>query len=395
MVGQLFQAGLVKLIVVTLCAVLLTACGDGDSSSDEPANAVVSGSVGDGPITGATVEIYNVKGELIRTETSDNTASYKSSYKARSRDYPLFLKVSDGIDLVTGDAPDFTLVSVIITKSNSTANINPYSTLIVKMAQNMAGGVNADNINYAKDVVMEKYSFGLDPAVIDNPVTNRISSKSIAHIVKSSEAVGEMIRRTRDLISATGNPVSGDDVVDALAADMADGFLDGLGAEGSDPTIAAVANVVSGQVLVETMTNELKVNGVIATVVIDQAIKITQSSVKSLKLSESVRVTQGLINQAKLSVAAAQVIDSNSRLNDLFADIEKLSDGSSAADASRVLSANASQWLDDAVTSASTTDAQSVITINLVASNTSDPVVEDPPPPVEEDPPPPVEEDPP
>ena len=99
-------------MLVTFLLVLLTACGgEKTGNPNEATNTVVSGSVGDGPITGATVEIYNVKGELVSTETSDSTAAYKSSFKVHSRDYPLLLKVSDGIDLVTGDAPDFELVS--------------------------------------------------------------------------------------------------------------------------------------------------------------------------------------------------------------------------------------------------------------------------------------------
>lgn len=408
---QLIRKGSLIAALAAFTVVLLTACGGGgsgdDLSSTEPESTVVRGSVGDGPITGATVNIYNVKGELVRTGTSDNKASYRSRFKTRSSDYPLFLKVSDGIDLVTGDAPDFELVSVMMDKSNSTANINPFSTLIVKMAENMAGGVNADNINYANHVVMEKYSFGLDPNVVDNPVTKRITSQSVAHIVKASEALGEMIRRTRDVISATGNALSCDDVVDAIAADMADGFLDGMGASGSDPTIAAVANVVSGQVLVETLTNNLKVNGVVATTVIDQAIKITHSSDESLEMSGSVRVSSGLLEQTKQSLAAARVVDSSSILAGLAADIENITVDSSAADASRVLSTSASQWLDNAVTRASTAGTQNLRAINQVASTSLDPgtgagfpdtvsidpVIKDTPLPVVKDASPPVVED--
>ncbi|MGB5179465.1 MAG: hypothetical protein WBP44_12125, partial [Gammaproteobacteria bacterium] len=313
MISQFMRTGLTRTVLATFCAALLTACGGDNGSSNELTSTVVSGSVGDGPITGATVEIYNVRDELISTETSDSTASYKSSFKVNSSDYPLLLKVSDGIDLVTGDAPDFELVSYMMSKSSATANINPFSTLIVKMAESMPGGVNAENINHSNAVVMEKFSFGLDPDFIGDPVANRISSKNIAQIVKASEALGEMVRRTRDQISATGRSISGDDVVKAIAADMADGFLDGMGAPGSDPVIAAVANVVTGQVLVEAMTNTLKVNGVIATVVIDQAISIANSSVKSSQMSDSVRITSGLVNQARLSIAAAQVVDSSAR----------------------------------------------------------------------------------
>ena len=114
MISQFMRTVFARSVLVTFCVALLTACGGGDESSNEVASTVVSGSVGDGPIIGATVEIYNVKGELVSTETSDITAAYKSSFKVRQRDYPLLLKVSDGVDLVTGDVPDFELVSIMM-----------------------------------------------------------------------------------------------------------------------------------------------------------------------------------------------------------------------------------------------------------------------------------------
>jgi hypothetical protein len=239
----------------------------------------------------------------------------------------------------------------------------------VKIAESMPGGLSDANIKYSKSIVMDKFSFGLDPAVIDNPVTKRISSKNIAQIVKSSEALGEMIRRTRDQITASGRPVSGDDVVTAIAADLADGSLDGMGAAGSDPTIAAVANVVTGQVLVEAITNTLRVNGIVATVVIDESISITHPQTKTTQMSDSVRITSGLLEQASLSVSAAQVVDSSSKLNELASDINRLSAGEKASDAARVLSTDASSWLDGAISTTSTAGSQDLVAINLTANN--------------------------
>jgi hypothetical protein len=389
MTTQFSRTNIIKSVLVASCVALLSACGGGDGntwSSTETVSSVVSGSVGDGPITGATVEIYNESGNLVGSETSDNTASFKSSLRLSRNSYPLILKVSDGIDLVTGDAPDFELVSVAMKSSNTTANINPFSTLIVKMAESMPGGVSNDNIAFSKSVVMDKFSFGLDPSVIDDPVTKRISSKNIAQIVKASEALGEMIRRTRDQITASGRPVSGDDIVNAIAADMADGFLDGMGAKGSDPTIAAVANVVTGQVLVEAMTNTLKVNGVVATVVIDQSILTTHPSTKTTQMSDSVRITSGLLEQASFSVAAAQVVDNSSLLSNLAADINSLSADTKASDAARVLSTNSSSLLNNAIAVTLSASSQDLIAINLTANNTpvpdtgaDDPVVKSDP----------------
>ncbi len=67
----------------------------------------LTGSVGDGPVTGATVEIWSSQGRLIGSMKSDNTASFNSRIRVRRSNYPLLLKVRGGIDLVTGSAPDF------------------------------------------------------------------------------------------------------------------------------------------------------------------------------------------------------------------------------------------------------------------------------------------------
>ncbi len=88
-------------------------------------------------------------------------------------------------------------------------------------------------------------------------------------MVKSSEALGEMIRRTRDQLTTAGTVISGDAVMQAIAADMTDGYLDGVGIAGTDSAVSAVATVASSQVLVEALSNNLRVGGVIATDIID------------------------------------------------------------------------------------------------------------------------------
>ena len=176
------------------------------------------------------------------------------------------------LDLVTGGAPDFEMLSVMLSPSEKQVNITPFSTLIVKAAQKMRGGLSDSNVAAAKRAVLDKFGFGLDPTLIEDPITTSITEANVANMVKASEALGEMVRRTRDRILATGSMASGDIVMDALAADMQDGVPDGRGAAGTSPKITALANVVSGTVLVEALSNNLKVGGVVATAVMDQAI---------------------------------------------------------------------------------------------------------------------------
>ena len=132
----------------------------------------INGSVGDGPIVGATVEIYNHSGKLLSSVMSDVAASYAFNIKAKGHDYPLLLKVSGGTDLVTGNVPDFQLLSVAMSPSERSVNINPFSTLVVKMAQSMSGGVDAANVSASKAIVTGSFAFGLDPSVVSDPITS-------------------------------------------------------------------------------------------------------------------------------------------------------------------------------------------------------------------------------
>ena len=276
----------------------------GNLTPDAVVDVDINGSVGDGPIVGATVEIYNDRGKMLSSVVSNVAASYTFDIKAKGHDYPLLLKVYDGTDLVTGNVPDFQLLSVALNPSEKSVNINPFSTLVVMMAQSM-GEVNAANVSAAKAIVTDSFAFGLDPSVVSDPITAQITESNVANIVKASEVLGEMVRRTRDALLTAGTVVSGDAVMTAIAADLADGVLDGSGAGSVHPTISAAAKVVSAQVLVEALSNNLKVGGVVATEVIDQSIASTRPGVISSQLTGSVRITSGMLEQTLIALAAA------------------------------------------------------------------------------------------
>jgi hypothetical protein len=380
--NKLIQSGYMKSLVIAVAATLLVACGGGGSgggssfssgggvATSEPAatetviTSEVTGSVGDGPITGATVRIYNKKGKQIAAVPSDNTASYKSTIKAKGKDYPLVLRVDDGTDLVTGDAPDFELVSVMLRPSDKEVNIHPASTFIVKIAQAMPGGLKSENVILATGYVTSQLGFGLDPNVFSEPITTPITESNISNIVKASEAQGEMVRRVRDLILASGKTISGNAVVNAIAADMVDGYLDGTGAAGTDATVSAVANVVSGQVLVEALSNNLKVGGVVATAVMDQAIATTRP--RTSRMTDSVRITSGMLEQARLALIAAQVLDSSAQVTELATRLQDVAANSLPGEAATILPNGSSTSLANAATLSATASTADTADINQV-----------------------------
>jgi hypothetical protein len=390
MIERIINSLLMKEILVVVLVAHLLACGGGGGSSetvsggsvegvsvesvnngvsDIAEDVVVSGSVGDGPVTGATIEVWNSNGKMLGTLNSDSNASFSRTLKVKRSEYPLLLKVRGGVDLVTGRAPDFQMVSVMRTRWDQQVNINPFTTLAVKIAKLLPGGMTTSNISTAQAIVTEKLGFGLDLKLVADPITAAVTDTNVASLVKASEACGEMVRRTRDLVSRAGSPVSGNAVIAAIAADMTDGFLDGRGKTGTVPAIAAVANVVSAQVLVEALSNSLKVGGVVATGVIDQSIKTTRPRVSSSQLTNSVRVTQNMLGRAKVSLAAAQVLDSSFEVVSLAKTVSGIAAGDLPAKVATVLPADSSRSLDNAVLLSSTASAADISRVNQVVKS--------------------------
>jgi hypothetical protein len=331
----------------------------GGSTVPATSTVVFSGSVGDGPVTGASVQIYSSSWVLLGTTVTDSSAGYHASIEVQDGDYPLRLQVSNGVDLVTGTSPDYTLASLLQSPTDQTANINPFTTLIAKVAERMSGGLTAKNLSSARNVVLAQTGFGLDTSQVANPFTTVIGNTNAAQLVRASEALGEWIRRVRDLSGSSAGTV-----LNALAADLTDGYLDGLGATGINPRLSAIANVVAAQVLVETLGNHLRVGGVEATSVMDQALRSTHPGISSTQLTASVRVTARLITQARIAVAAAEVLDSSSTVQALASTLAGLTAGSTSASVSTMLPADSTDSLRSAVLLAPGVSSTELTTIN-------------------------------
>ena len=142
--------------------------------------------------------------------------------------------------VLAGSVPDSQMISVKPDRYTRVVRINPFPTLIVKIVQSLPGGTNVANIKAATRAVTQTLGFGLDPDLVPEPIRSPVTDANAASLLKASEALGEMIRRTRDRVAATGRP---------------------------DPRITAVAKLVSGQVLVEMLANTLRVGVSVATAV--------------------------------------------------------------------------------------------------------------------------------
>jgi len=368
---EVFRPVVHSIIIVSLLS-LLTACGGGASEALNNINQVLesindntnnndtnnndtnnnesqmmlSGSVGDGPITGATITVNAADGTVLASTISDIYAGYEVMVPDQAT-YPYTITATSGIDMVTGAAPDFAMVSVVMSANDSIANINPFSTLIVKTAQSMPGGLTATNLGLANQTILQHLNFGLDTSVVPNPITTPVTTRNVADIVKASEVLAEMIRRTRTALLVSGNNLSADDIISAMATDMTDGVLDGHGSSGTSPLIAATANIVSGQVLVEALSNNLYVNGTWATDLLDNAIRT--SLPEATKTTADITITAAMLEQAKTAIGAAQVHSPSVNLTTLAQVIDTLTAGARAVDIEAVLPSTNSSDFNNAI----------------------------------------------
>jgi hypothetical protein len=316
---------------------------------DAIVTARVVGSVGDGPIVNARMRVFSNSGQLLMETRSSSTADYDINVRTAGRNYPLTIVADEGTDLVTNAPPDFSLVSVIMRPGNrETVNLNPYSTLIVKAAQK-TGGITDTSIADATEAVIHRYGFGLDTNLVANPIFTPMGDRNVHVIVKASETLGEMVRRTRDALITSGTNLDGDAVVEALAADLTDGWIDGTGVQGHDPRIAAVANVASAAVMMEAMSNRLHVYGVDATRAMDNAIRQVRPNAPASSNTRNVFIPADALAQSKRALQAAALMTSDDRVRQA---IDVITDTDPGATEIQALPTGIGSVLNDAVLTA-------------------------------------------
>jgi hypothetical protein len=323
------QSGFIRnTATLTILSLLLGGClMDDDVAEDNE----VSGSVGDGPIIGASIRILRNDGTELMQLESDSTAGYNITVRTRGRYYPLSINARNGTDLVTNTTPDFDLLGAVLEPGKkSVANINPFSTFAVELAGELPGGADKTNLITAQSMVSSELNNGLTSLATSGAMNTKIDSSNVAEIVRASEALGETVRRTRDALLASGYSASGNDVVLALSSDLIDSVVDGLGGARSNARFAAVWNIVSAQVLLETMANELHVNGGDATQLMSDAIDVVSVGTANPALAD-LTVTAEMLERARVGLVAAHAITSDTSIANLLTDMDGIQAGSGSS----------------------------------------------------------------
>ena len=347
-----------------------TAGGAGTAATvnlDIDADYQIEGSVGDGPISGSQVVVTTNTGTMLQTVTGTLQAGYTVTLKTRGKYFPLFLTSTGGTDMVTNLPPDFKLRSSATDPSGrTTANINPFTTLALATAEQMGGGLTSSNIKIALSTATSQFNSGLSTLAAGGVMTTKITSSTLPEMVKSSETFAETLRRVHTIRRASGRTSSVDDVIGVLGADLTDGKLDGRGAPRTDAHASATAALVGAQVVVEAMTNNLRVNGQTATGALDNTInRLASSGVTSP--TASVPITAGMIDAARRGTAAAIAITPSPALSALQQSLTRLTPGMLPAAVAQTLPSGAAAVLDPALTQITAGATNDITVVNTIS----------------------------
>lgn len=364
-----------NLAAILVASSVLTGCLSEEVETAVDDNQVqfsMSGSVGDGPIVNANMAVIASSGAIIAEFQSDSNAAYNITVSADDGSFPLKIEADGGTDLVTNTEPDFELSSAVFDGNSPTiANVNPFSTIAVYLAEQMSGGLTENNLSVAEQMVSDALNSGLSGLRNSGPIRTRIDETNISEIVRASETLAETIRRVSSLMQAAGRPISADATVRALAADLTDGVIDGIGGTNVDRRAAAVSTIVSAQILLESMSNQLWVNGADATNAMDVAISQVSDGTPSVSL-EQLPTTAEAIRKARIGLAAAYSVDESSSLAQLHGVVSGLQPGQTAATVRVVVPANFRTMLQSAVSSIASADDATIDRVNAIARTSGD-----------------------
>jgi hypothetical protein len=376
-----------KILVPILFGFTLQGCGDDDADAvsvgapdpigaDDPDADIdvwIDGSVGDGPVMNARITVRTSAGTVLQNVVGSQLAGYNVTLKTKGKHFPLFIEATGGTDLVTNLPPEFVLRSAALAARNkATANLNPFTTLALATAAEMSGGPTAANIRTALATTTATFNSGLTTLAAGGVMEATIDDSNLAEIVKSSETLAEILRRVHSIRRASGRASSVDDAIQVIGADLTDGKLDGRGGARADAHASAATALASAQVLVEAMTNSLRVNGQPATAALDGAINRLASRTLAAPTA-SLPITAGMIEAARTGTAAASAIVPSPGLTTLHQSLSALTPGMLPAAVAAVLPSGASAVLEPALTQITAGSATDIATVNAISSGATVP----------------------
>ncbi len=300
-------------VAVLSLGLFATGCGGGGGSSATTSSGSVTASVGDGPVSGATVKIYDKNGTQISTGTTNTYGDVVISItpKPATTSYPLKLVVvpGTGTDLVSGKTNDVPLMGIIADSTKSVGHITPLTTLIVKAAEKKAGGfakITATDLSTTRDKTVHAFGGGslAGVDVLNGAVATIFADQyTAATFATLNEGIGELFRR----IGVSNDPAT-DKYIAAMAEDIySDGLLDGYNGSsvisGGKDTYAVTYIQKNADVQGEIAADALKITGANKTVTINNVLSQFDGVIKTGTGKASDLKGAGVASTAKQAIS--------------------------------------------------------------------------------------------
>ena len=289
-IKQVLNILLFLFIINTLSACSGGGGGSSDSISPSQDETNVSGVVFEGAVQKGKVNAFDANGAVIATAETGDDAKYSLQIPGGTQ-FPIEIQVTGGTDLVTGEPLEMTLSSILTEVNQSTANVSPITTVISKSSKARAGGslsnVKKEDVDAVKGPVLNHFGFGADSDDADmDPITTPVTDQNVASFAKSSEAMGEMVRRV-----AGTDPDNQEKILSSLSEDISDGSMDGK-KDDADLTETLPDNVDANQMVALVNVHV----AVIVAEVVDNSLQVTKNDGVKMSVEEVQTQTSASLN---------------------------------------------------------------------------------------------------
>jgi len=217
-------------------ATVLAGCGSSGSDANQSVNGLINGTAIKGPVENSDISAFSIgmdgmKGELIGTAHTDNEGNF--TIMVGSHSGPVLLEMAGGHytdeatgttmnvsqgDIMTSAIPAFTSGEMM-----DNVHITPLTSMAQSMAQNMPGGMTADNVTNAHNAV-ETYFDVSDILHVHpmNPLKDGAGNQADTDMVHYGMALAAISEYAKTINLDTCS------VVTSLMEDISDGQLDGM-----------------------------------------------------------------------------------------------------------------------------------------------------------------------
>lgn len=254
-----------RLLVLGLLILFLSACGGGGGNSDPaPTDIEITGGAVKGPLANALVTVYSFdpaqpdfkRQPAITSSRTNEQAAFAGLVlpgNTSSFSLPLIVEITSDaqtIDLTTGQSPAITRLRTVVTesmlaeiKTGEPLYVTPLTTLAFDLAVTQSNSETtaesfSGSLVVAANFILSTVGVGLPQdtdifmavPVLTVGDTSLNSQSQVAEVRTTVEALSAIVVEIQQAIRST-NPdssVSTDQIMEALAVDLADGLIDGL-----------------------------------------------------------------------------------------------------------------------------------------------------------------------